>query len=95
MAIATAESNGGTWSCSLASSLRDVGAQQVAARRQHLAELHENRPEAFQRETQPHAWRLVELPANGGDTQQIRTRRSLMRLSIISSSPKRMTVKKI
>jgi hypothetical protein len=48
----------------------DVHRQQIAPRGQHLAELHEDRPEAFEREPQPHARRRVELAADGGDTQQ-------------------------
>ncbi len=48
----------------------DIHRQQVAPGRQHLAELHENRPETFEREAQPHAGRLIELAADRGDAQQ-------------------------
>ena len=48
----------------------DIDRQQIAPRGQHLAELDEDRPEAFEREAQTHARRRVELAADGGDTQQ-------------------------
>ena len=61
IAIATcAPGNGGTRSCSLRELVGDVGRQQVAPRRQHLAELDEDRPQPLQRLAQPHAARRVE-----------------------------------
>ena len=48
-ATASAEANGGTWSCSFASSSAISRGQQVAPRRQHLAELDEDRPQRLQR----------------------------------------------
>ncbi len=50
--------------------VRDIDRQQIAPRGQHLAELDEDRPEAFEREPQAHTRRRVELAADRGDTQQ-------------------------
>ncbi len=58
-AIATADGNGGTRSCSFASSSATSVRQQVASGREHLAELHEDRPERLERAAQP-------LAARGG-----------------------------
>ena len=52
VAIATLEANGGTRSCSRASSSAMSGGQQVAAGRQHLAELDEDRAQVLQRHAQ-------------------------------------------
>ncbi len=51
---------GGTWSCSFASSSAMSGGQQIAPRREHLSELHEDRSERFERAPQSHRARLVE-----------------------------------
>ena len=47
-----APGNGGTWSCSLRELIGDIGWQQVAARRERLAELDEDRSELLERESQ-------------------------------------------
>ena len=59
-----AAGNGGTRSCSLRQLVGDVGRQQVAPRRQHLAELDEDRAQPLQRQAQPHAARRVEPAAD-------------------------------
>ena len=51
--------NGGTRSCSLRQLVGDVERQQVAPRREHLAELHEDRAERLERLAQPLAARLA------------------------------------
>ncbi len=48
----------------------DIDRQQVATRRQHLPELHEDRPETFERKAQPNAGRPVEPAAEGRDAHQ-------------------------
>ena len=52
IARATAPGNGGTLSCSLRELIGDVVGQQVAPRRQRLAELDEDRAELLEREPQ-------------------------------------------
>ena len=65
----------------------DVGRQEIAARRQHLAELDEDRPERFQRAAQPHrARRLVAAPQQAPGTS-LRTPRARSCSSAISCSP--------
>jgi hypothetical protein len=48
----------------LASSVGDVGRQQVAARRQHLAELDEDRPKVLKRQAQALTTRGVQPPTD-------------------------------
>ncbi len=61
--IASSGSNGGTRSCSRASSFGVFGRQQVAPRRQHLAELDEDRAERLERLAQPLRARRAEVAA--------------------------------
>ena len=70
VAMATAESNGGTRSCSRASSSAMSARQQVAPGRQHLAELDEDRAEPLQRLAQALAARRVEVAAERQHARQ-------------------------
>jgi hypothetical protein len=48
----------------------EIRRQQIAPRRQHLTELHEDRTERFKRLAQAHRARLVETAAQAGHAQQ-------------------------
>ncbi len=70
IARATSAGNGGTPVLQARELVGDVGRQQVAPRRQHLAELDEDRAEPLQAEAQAHAARRVEAAADRDDANE-------------------------
>ncbi len=77
VSTAICESNGGTRSCSLASSSATSGGIRSLLGRQHPTKLHKNGAKLFQSLTQAYATRLVEFAPKGQHAAQ--TTQSRMR----------------